>query len=140
MIAQHADKLEKVIEDHATRQCIVPFREMAYWFGFDVMGMFMLSKSFDMITNKSNHGAFENFRRSMKIFGPFQVVPWLIQLLVHYFKGYWIVKSFESHGKWCSELMQERITVSYFIHVFIVHLKASRLISLLPVLDRQRRH
>ena len=91
---------------------MVPFRDMAYWYAFDVMGMFMLSESFDMISSSESHWAVNNLRRAMKILGPCQMTPWLAQIGFKYLKGYWLVRDWHSTVNWCRERLQDRIKVS----------------------------
>ena len=91
---------------------MVPLRDMAYWFAFDVMGMFMLSESFDMISSSESHWAVDNLRRAMKILGPCQMAPWLAQIGFKYLKGYWLVRDWHATVNWCRERLQDRIKVS----------------------------
>ncbi|CAF3496926.1 unnamed protein product [Fusarium graminearum] len=108
-IAEHAEKWEMLIRTHANKATVVPFRDMAYWFTFDVMGMFMLSESFDMISSSESHWAVDNLRRAMKILGPCQMTPWLAQIGFKYLKGYWLVRDWHSTVQWCRERLQDRI-------------------------------
>lgn len=112
-IAEHAEKWEKLIRTHADKSTMVPFRDMAYWFAFDVMGMFMLSESFNMISSSESHWAVDNLRRAMKILGPCQMTPWLAQIGFKYLKGYWLVRDWHSTVNWCKERLQDRIKVSF---------------------------
>ncbi|RBR07250.1 uncharacterized protein FIESC28_10749 [Fusarium coffeatum] len=108
-IADHAEKWEKLIATHAAKAIVVPFRDMAYWYAFDVMGMFMLSESFDMISSSGSHWAVDNLRRAMKILGPCQMTPWLAQIGFKYLKGYWLVRDWHATVNWCRERLQDRI-------------------------------
>ncbi|CAG7561111.1 unnamed protein product [Fusarium equiseti] len=108
-IAQHAEKWEKLIRTHADKATVVLFRDMAYWFAFDVMGMFMLSESFDMISSSESHWAVDNLRRAMKILGPCQMTPWLAKIGFKYLRGYWLVRDWHSTVNWCRERLQDRI-------------------------------
>lgn len=84
---------------------------MVYWFSFDVMGTFALSKSFDMLDNEQWHYAVRNLRRAMSILGPLSSVPWLAQIGFKFLKRYWLVRDWHSMTGWCRDRMRECITV-----------------------------
>jgi tryprostatin B 6-hydroxylase len=113
-MAEHAQKLEKLIRNSAEAEKPVSFSSLAYWFSFDVMGMFALSESFDMIHDEQWHYAVTNLRRAMSILGPLSPVPWLAQIGFRFLKGYWVVKDWHSMTGWCRERMQRRIQVCIF--------------------------
>ena len=111
-MVEHAKKLVDLIEKASLAGNDVPFHSYAYWFSFDVMGMFALSHSFNMIDDEQWHYAVTNLRRAMAILGPLSPVPWLAQIGFVFLKGYWVVKDWHSMTEWCRERMQERIKVS----------------------------
>jgi hypothetical protein len=117
-MVQHADGLERLVKDAAKEGKPVPWSSYAYWFSFDIMGIFALSQSFDMIHNQEWHYAVNNLRRAMSILGPLSPVPWLAQIGFKYLKGYWKVKDWHSMTGWCRDRMQDRIHVSHLtIHL-----------------------
>ncbi|PHH64775.1 hypothetical protein CDD81_4037 [Ophiocordyceps australis] len=108
-MVEHATKLESLISEAARETKPVHFGSLAYWFSFDVMGMFALAKSFNMLHDEQWHYAIVNLRRAMAILGPLSAVPWLAQIGFKFLKGYWVVKDWHSMTGWCRERMQERI-------------------------------
>lgn len=111
-MAEHANKLDSLIGAAAEEGKAVPFSSYAYWFSFDVMGMFALSQSFNMLHDKQWHYAVTNLRRAMSILGPLSPVPWLGQIGFKFLEGYWVVKDWHSMTGWCRDRMQDRIRVS----------------------------
>jgi hypothetical protein len=109
---EHAAKLEGLIRLAAHDGKPVPFSSYAYWFSFDIMGMFALSQSFNMLYDKQWHYAVSNLRQAMSILGPLSPVPWLGQIGFKYLKGYWVVKYWHSMTGWCRDRMQDRLRVS----------------------------
>ncbi|PHH68650.1 hypothetical protein CDD82_375 [Ophiocordyceps australis] len=108
-MVEHAAKLETLISEAAQNNKTVQFGSLAYWFSFDVMGMFALAKSFNMLHDKKWHYAIANLRRAMAILGPLSAVPWLAQIGFKFLKGYWVVKDWHSMTGWCRERMEERV-------------------------------
>lgn len=111
-MVEHAAKLVALIRDLAGDGKTVSFSSYVYWFSFDVMGMFALSESFDMLHNEDWHYVTVKLRRAMKILGPLSPVPWLGQLGFKFLKGRWVVKDWHSMTGWCRDRMQNRIKVS----------------------------
>lgn len=108
-MAQHARELRDMIQAEAENQHPICFSLLAYWFSFDVMGIFALSESFDMLHNEQWHYAVNDLRRAMSILGPLSPVPWLAQIGFRFLRGHWVVKDWHSMLAWCRDRMEERI-------------------------------
>ncbi|KAF7539705.1 hypothetical protein G7054_g1956 [Neopestalotiopsis clavispora] len=104
-----AEKLQSLIDAAAKKDEAVNFSSLAYWFSFDVMGMFALSESFDMLNTQKWHYAVDNLRRAMSILGPLSPVPWLAQIGFKYLHGYWKIAEWHTMIDWCRDRMKERI-------------------------------
>jgi hypothetical protein len=113
----HAHKLERIIRIAAEEGNTVLWNSHAYWFSFDIMGIFALSKSFNMLENENWHYAVTNLRRAMRLLGPLSPVPWLAQIGFVFLKGYWVIKDWHSMTEWCRDQMNECIHVSD-THIF----------------------
>lgn len=123
---QHADKLEHLVQQAAKQSTSIPFSSYAYWFSFDVMGMFALSESFNMINSTQWHYAVTNLRRAMSLLGPLSPVPWLAQIGFKYLKGYWVIKDWHSMTSWCRTRMEQRIEVRFTCSYFLCEVNARR--------------
>ena len=111
-ITQHAMQLEAVIGEAASSKTVVDFRSLAYWFSFDIMGLFAFDRSFDMIDRKEWRYAVDMLRRAFAIVAPVSPVPWLAHIGFTFLKGRWMVKPWHSMIDWCRDRMMERVDVS----------------------------
>lgn len=109
---EHASKLSSLIEAAAQKGSAVPFHSYAYWFSFDVMGMFAFSQSFNMLIDEKWHYAVSNLRRAMSILGPLSPVPWLGQIGFVFLRDYWVIKDWHTMTGWCKDRLRDRIRVS----------------------------
>jgi len=109
---KHADKLEGLIQTATKEGTTVSFSSYAYWFSFDVMGMFVLSQSFNMLEGEEWHYAITNLKKAMALLGPLSPVPWLAQIGFAFLDGYWLVKDWHTMIGWCRDRMQDRVKVS----------------------------
>ena len=111
-IVQHAIQLETIIANAASSKTVVDFKSIAYWFSFDVMGLFAFDRSFDMIEQGEWRYAVDMLRRAFAIVAPVSPVPWLAHIGFTFLRGRWIVKSWHSMIDWCRDQMMERVNVS----------------------------
>lgn len=112
-IVAHARQLDVVLAAAAAKKTVVNFSDYVYWFSFDVMGLFALSRSFDMLHREEWHNSVFMLRRATALIGPFSPVPWLGRVGFTFLKGYWVVKDWHTMIAWCHSRMKERIQVQY---------------------------
>ncbi|KAH9905674.1 cytochrome P450 [Xylariomycetidae sp. FL2044] len=74
------DKLDQCIESHALAGQPTEARDVFLWFGFDAMGDFVLSKSFNMLQDRKWHDIIVHLRRALSLLGPLTPTPWLMQI------------------------------------------------------------
>lgn len=110
-INSQAKKLEARITTAAEKKAVFDFSTYAYWFSFDVMGLFALSRPFDMLELEEWHYSVVTLRRAMRLIGPLSPVPWLAQIGFRFLRGYWVVKDWYNMIEWCTKRMEERIIV-----------------------------
>lgn len=115
-IAAEARKLEAIIGNHADKGQPVDFTTYSYWFSFDVMGLFVFSRSFDMLSKKEWHYGITTLRRAMSLLGPLSAVPWLGQIGFRFLRNYWVVKDWFTMIKFCEERMDEHIKVKPWLN------------------------
>ncbi|KAK5991667.1 Cytochrome P450 monooxygenase notG [Cladobotryum mycophilum] len=108
-MVDYTRKLDKLIQTASKNGSSVPFTSFVYWFSFDVMGMFSLSESFNMLHNENWHYAIAHLRRAFALLGLLGPVPWLVHIAFKFLKGYWIVKDWHLTIDWCRDRMQKRI-------------------------------
>jgi cytochrome P450 len=108
-MVEHAQQLEEIIRQSSDQGESVDFSSLAYWFSFDIMGVFALAKSFNMLHDKKWHYAVTNLRRAMSLLGPLSSVPWLGQIGFKFLKGYWVIKDWHSMTGWCRDRIQEKV-------------------------------
>jgi cytochrome P450 len=106
-IADHAATLEKVVRAQADAAANVSFRDLACWFAFDNMGMFLMSESFDMIRDQSDHWVVDKMRRALTMLGLCQYVPWTSQLGFKYGRGLSLVRDYHATMRWCGDRMKD---------------------------------
>jgi len=110
-MVEHAAKLDALISAAATNGDVVNFSQLAYWFSFDVMGLFALSQSFDMLHSERWHYAVSNLRNAMQLLGPLSPVPWLAQIGFYFLRGWWKVRDWHIMTGWCKSQMDNRIRI-----------------------------
>ncbi|KAF3480939.1 uncharacterized protein GIQ15_06286 [Arthroderma uncinatum] len=115
-IASQVKELDEIISDMATRQEPVDFLKYSYFFSFDVMGLFVFSRSFDMLHKNEWHYSISMMRKAMKFLGPVSSVPWLGQIGLKLLKGYWVIKDWHAMIKWCENRMAEYVQKDQTTH------------------------
>ncbi|KEY67605.1 hypothetical protein S7711_08275 [Stachybotrys chartarum IBT 7711] len=108
-MTDHAHNLVKIIGKYADEGKVVPFSSFAYWFSFDVMGLFALNKSFGMMHNGQWHEMITRLRGAIALLGPCSSVPWLGQIAFKFFKFHPTVQDWNIWSKWCQAQIEEQI-------------------------------
>ncbi|KAI9669660.1 MAG: hypothetical protein M1831_007356 [Alyxoria varia] len=108
-IVAHAHKMDSLISQAADAHSVVDFSSYAYWLSFDVMGVFALSESFDMLHNEQWHHVIKMMRGAMGLMGPVSPVPWVAQIGFKYLRNRWLVKDWFGMIGWCRDRMNERV-------------------------------
>ncbi|KEY68850.1 hypothetical protein S7711_03790 [Stachybotrys chartarum IBT 7711] len=112
LAADHAEKLAKVIGAGADQGKPIPFSSLMFWYSFDVMGMFALGKSFNMVVDGQWHDAITKFRRGMEMVGRFSAVPWLARIGTTYMKHWGVAKDWHTWTAWCRDQMKDRVEIN----------------------------
>ena len=108
----HTHQLDHLIQEAAARGEPVDFTTLAYWYAFDNMGAFTLSKSFNMLRDNKWHDAISNLKSSLPLMGSLGQAPWLVRIALTYLGYFGIMKSWHAMTDWCWEQLKERINVS----------------------------
>ncbi|KAK5992326.1 Tryprostatin B 6-hydroxylase [Cladobotryum mycophilum] len=115
-VAEHEAKAQKYvsllddcIENDAKANQITDMRNLLFWFSFDVMGDFVLSKSFDMLQNRQWHHIIVRLQRALSLLGPLGPAPWLLQVGLRLGPRIGIVKDWFDILAWCKLQMTARL-------------------------------
>lgn len=108
-VAPHIDELLKIIQDDAVTGRPSNMRDYMYWFGFDSMGEFVLSKSFGMLENRQPAVVIERLQRALSILGPLTPTPWLLHLGLRLAPRVSIIKDWFDTLEWCRTQMWNRL-------------------------------
>ncbi|KAL7944152.1 cytochrome P450 [Trichoderma barbatum] len=108
-ILKYVDKLDECIEKDAKLQNETNMRDLLLWFGFDIMGDFVFSKSFGMLENRQWHYIIIRLQRALSLLGPFSSVPWLIQVGFKLAPRVSVLKDWFDTVAWCQSQMRDRL-------------------------------
>lgn len=114
-------QLNDIIAEFAETGETVDFSKHAYWFSFDMMGLFIFSRTFGMLDQRKWDNGVVTLRRAMKLLGPFSSVPWLAQIGLTFFNGVGVLKDWHTMLDWCEKRMSERIRVNSPKQLIYVH-------------------
>jgi tryprostatin B 6-hydroxylase len=108
-ILKYVDQLDQCIETHAKANETSEVRDLFFWFGFDVMGDFVFSKSFGMLQDQKWHYIIIRLQRALSLLGPFSPTPWLIQLGFKLAPRVSVLRDWFDMVAWCERQMRDRI-------------------------------
>ena len=110
-ILKYVDQLAGSISADVEALRIIDVRDLFYWFGFDMMGDFIFNKSFSMLEERKWHHIITMLQRALSLLGPFNPVPWAVQLGLRLLPRVGVVKDWHGMRSWSEQQMQERIEV-----------------------------
>ncbi|KAL9051482.1 MAG: hypothetical protein Q9162_005984 [Coniocarpon cinnabarinum] len=108
-IKAHTLELDGLISKNALNGHALDFKNMAYWFSFDVMGLFVFNRSFSLISSVESRFVLDKLREAFSIVSPISPVPWLAQIGFTFLRGWWVVASWHWMIKWCQDRIMERV-------------------------------
>ncbi|KAL7930099.1 cytochrome P450 [Trichoderma chlorosporum] len=108
-ILKYVDKLDQCIAEDAKLEKVTNMRDLLLWFGFDIMGDFVFSKSFDMLENQQWHHIIIRLQRALSLLGFFSPVPWLIQIGFKLAPRVSVLKDWFNTVAWCQAEMRNRL-------------------------------
>ncbi|OLN85286.1 Tryprostatin B 6-hydroxylase 2 [Colletotrichum chlorophyti] len=108
-ILKYIEQLDMCIEADAKANIASEVRNLFFWFGFDVMGDFVFSKSFEMLHQKQWHHIIVRLQRALSLLGPFSPAPWLIQVGFKLCPRVSVLRDWFDMVAWCERQMRVRL-------------------------------
>ncbi|KAL9052535.1 MAG: hypothetical protein Q9162_005339 [Coniocarpon cinnabarinum] len=106
---KYVEQLESLIASAASTGQSINASDVFYWFGWDVMGEVVFSKSFRMLEGREWHIAVTMLHRAMKFLGPATPVPWLAHIGFKFLYRFSIVRDWFAMQHVCHQCLHERI-------------------------------
>jgi tryprostatin B 6-hydroxylase len=108
-VLKYLDELDRYLEASAKSYSVVEATDVFWWFTFDVMGDFTLSKSFGMLENRKWHEIILKLKNARALLGPLSPAPWLLHLGIKLLPRVAWVRDWYDSVEWCALQMQERL-------------------------------
>ncbi|KAI1505902.1 cytochrome P450 [Biscogniauxia marginata] len=112
-ILNHIDELDRCIEADARSENPSKMHDLLYWFGFDVMGEFVLNKPFYMLRDQKWHTIVTRLQRALFMLGPFSCAAWILQVGTRVAPRIGIVRDWHDMIDWCRDQMRVRLEEGY---------------------------
>lgn len=106
---KHADVLEEAIHADASAGRPSAMRDLFYWYGFDLMGDFVMNKPFGMLREKKWQHMVVRLQHALSVLGPASPAPWLIQLAFRLGPKIYQVRSWNLMAKWSWDEIHARL-------------------------------
>ncbi len=106
---QHLARLDACIEADARAGRPSDVDELFVWFGFDIMGDFVFSRSFGMLREQGWHAVIARLKRALRFLGPLSPAPWLVQMGFRMYPRVWPIKDWFDTADWAEEQVRERL-------------------------------
>ncbi|KAJ5905858.1 uncharacterized protein N7473_002774 [Penicillium subrubescens] len=103
------DQLERCIDENIGSKKVTEATDLFYWLGFDRMGDFIFSRTFNMLSRQEWHHIILLMQRALSLLGPLSPVPWFIHIAFKLFPRVWILKDWFRMVAWCEEQMLQRL-------------------------------
>ncbi|KAJ5720411.1 uncharacterized protein N7483_008345 [Penicillium malachiteum] len=103
------DQLERCIDGDITAEKASEMTDLLYWIGFDRMGDFIFSRTFNMLSRQKWHHVIVLLQRALSLLGPLSPLPWFLHLCFKLFPRIWILKDWFQMVSWCEMRLTERL-------------------------------
>lgn len=108
-IVPYIDKLDELIAADAIAGRPSPVQDYLYWFGFDAMGEFVFSRSFDMLENRKMHHIIKRIQSALAFVGPMMPASWIVHVGLHLLPRVGKVRDWYDSLDWCEQQMRRRV-------------------------------
>ncbi|KAJ5716177.1 hypothetical protein N7493_008088 [Penicillium malachiteum] len=103
------DQLERCIDGDISTEKVSEMTDLLYWIGFDRMGDFIFSRTFNMLSQKEWHHVIVLLQRALSLLGPLSPLPWLLHICFKLLPRIWILKDWFCMVSWCEKQLTERL-------------------------------
>lgn len=110
---EHVEILSKVIEADARADRPSQMRNLLSWLSFDIMGDFIFSKSFDMLSGQEWHHVVVRLKNALSLLGIASPAPWLIQLAFRIGPPIWKIGDWHKSAAWIHKQIGARLETSF---------------------------
>lgn len=107
------DQLERCIDSDIESRRVTDMRDLLFWLGFDRMGDFVFSRTFNMLSQQEWHHIIVLLQRALSVLGPLSPVPWLIHIVFKMCPRVWILRDWFRMVSWCEDQMLNRLKVHF---------------------------
>ncbi|KAI1095731.1 cytochrome P450 [Rostrohypoxylon terebratum] len=121
-VLKHIEVLDQCIQAEAKTNKVSHMKDLLYWFAFDAMGDFVMSKSFGMLQNQNWHHIVTRLGNASSLLGPLSPAPWLVQIGLKLAPSLSVVGDWRATAAWCRREVRERLTdKSRYLEKDLVH-------------------
>ncbi|KAJ5702262.1 hypothetical protein N7488_009810 [Penicillium malachiteum] len=103
------DELERCIDGDISAGKVSEMTDLLYWIGFDRMGDFIFSRTFNMLSQQEWHHIIVLLQRALSLLGPLSPLPWFLHICFKLFPRIWILKDWFRMVSWCERRLTERL-------------------------------
>ncbi|KUI64406.1 Tryprostatin B 6-hydroxylase [Cytospora mali] len=110
---KHADILDEAIYADTSVGRPSAMRDLFYWYGFDLMGDFVMNKPFGMLSDKKWQHMVIRLQHALSLLGPASPAPWLIQLAFRLGPKIYQVRSWNLMAQWSWDEIHSRLRAGF---------------------------
>ncbi|KAJ5125658.1 hypothetical protein N7526_007835 [Penicillium atrosanguineum] len=103
------DQLERCIDKDMHAGKPSDMRDMFFWLGFDRMGDFIFSRTFNMLSRGEWHHIILLLQRALSLLGPLSPLPWMVHIAFKLLPRVWILRDWFRMVSWCEGQMVDRL-------------------------------
>ncbi|KAJ6126977.1 hypothetical protein N7523_002589 [Penicillium sp. IBT 18751x] len=103
------DQLECCIDKDMRAGEVSDMRDMFFWLGFDRMGDFIFSRTFNMLSRGEWHHIILLLQRALSLLGPLSPLPWMVHIAFKLLPRVWVLRDWFRMVSWCEGQMVDRL-------------------------------
>ncbi|KAJ5899378.1 hypothetical protein N7495_004122 [Penicillium taxi] len=103
-------QLENCIDTNISVGRVTEANDIFYWLGFDRMGDFVFSRTFNMLSQQQSHHIVLLLQRALSLLGPLSPIPWFIHIAFKLCPRVWILRDWYQMVAWCESQMLDRLS------------------------------
>lgn len=119
------DQLERCIDKDMQVGKASDMRDMFFWLGFDRMGDFIFSRTFNMLSRGEWHHIILLLQRALSLLGPLSPLPWMVHIAFKLLPRVWILRDWFRMVSWCEGQMVDRLKVGLLVSTVLKMMRKS---------------